>query len=134
MPRRKALEEMEKPESEETVEAAGAEEDQMHAGEETVEAAGTEEDQEFPNEEEERTLIAILPILFESHQYKPGDDLPTHNFEMTDAWIKNHAAKWKEKGLKTEVRAKPAAAVAGMSGRAVPSGEEDLAGRMPGRR
>ncbi|MFR4350570.1 MAG: hypothetical protein ACLT3H_02755 [Roseburia sp.] len=42
----------------------------------------------------EKYLIAVLPILFESHQYEAGDSLPAHNHEMLELWIKAGSAKW----------------------------------------
>lgn len=39
-------------------------------------------------------LIAIYPILYESRQYKVGEQLPANNHEMTEAWINAGTAKW----------------------------------------
>lgn len=46
-------------------------------------------------EEKPKKLYAIYPILFESHQYKIEEQLPTHNMEMVEAWIEAEAAIWK---------------------------------------
>ncbi len=46
------------------------------------------------SDELEKKLIAVLPILFESHQYEVGDQLPVHNHEMRELWIEAGAAQW----------------------------------------
>ena len=57
--------------------------------------------EEQPKQEEElveektKKLFALYPILFESHQYKIGEQLPTHNMEMVEAWVESEAAVWK---------------------------------------
>lgn len=40
-------------------------------------------------------LMALYPILFESHQYKVGDSLPASNKGMVQAWLDAGTAKWK---------------------------------------
>ena len=82
--------------------------------------------------EEEMQLVAVLPILFESHQYAPGDVLPTHNSEMRELWIEGGAASWMPVKSKNLMRAQPIAALSGVSGLATPaSAKEDLVGRLP---
>lgn len=44
-------------------------------------------------------LIALYPILFESHQYKVGDVLPASNEGMVEAWLKAGTAKWEKDKL-----------------------------------
>ncbi|OYO76213.1 hypothetical protein C8E03_110116 [Lachnotalea glycerini] len=39
-------------------------------------------------------LIALYPILFESHQYQVGDILPAHSEAMVKAWLEAGTAKW----------------------------------------
>lgn len=78
-----------------------------------------------------KNLIAVLPILFESHLYNPGDKVPTHNLEMVDAWIACGSTVWKAPDADKKIIAKPASATAGLTGSAVPSHEEDLAGKLP---
>ena len=78
-----------------------------------------------------KNLIAVLPILFESHLYNPGDKLPCHNIDMVDAWIVCGSAEWKAPDADKKVKVKSASATPGMTGMAVPSGEEDLAGKLP---
>lgn len=52
--------------------------------------------EEQPEQEEKpKKLYAIYPILFESHQYKVGEQLPTTDMEMVEAWIEAEAAIWK---------------------------------------
>lgn len=41
-----------------------------------------------------KRLIALRHILFEAHQYKPGEELPAHNHDMVEAWLENGVAKW----------------------------------------
>ena len=82
--------------------------------------------------EEEMQLVAVLPILFESHQYAPGDVLPTHNSEMRELWLEGGAASWMPGKSKNLMRAQPIAALSGVSGLATPaSAKEDLVGRLP---
>ena len=42
-----------------------------------------------------KQLIAVSPILFESVNYEPGDELPTHNTGLVDVWTGNGTAVWK---------------------------------------
>ena len=75
-------------------------------------------------------LVAVYPILFESHQYKPGDTLPAHNHEMNDAWLAAGTAAWKTESGKT-AKAVPASAQAGLAGTAVPASAGAMVGRVP---
>lgn len=77
-------------------------------------------------------LVAVSPILYQSRQYLPGDKLP-ENSDMTDAWIRAGSAVLKEEGSRPAlVKAKPAAALAGLAGDAVNSdSHENLVGRVP---
>lgn len=81
-----------------------------------------------------KRLIALRYVLYLSHQYKPGDELPANNQEMVEAWVDAGSAIWKE-GTTEEngtAKAKPATAQAGQTGTAVPAeGEDNLAGRVP---
>ena len=43
-----------------------------------------------------KQLIAVSPILFESVNYELGDELPTHNAGLVEAWIGNGAAIWQD--------------------------------------
>ena len=85
-----------------------------------------------------RQLIAVSPILFESRNYEPGDELPTHNAGLAGIWIGNGAAVWKdaEEAGERAAKARQAAAPAGLPGNAIPSSgpEQDLAGKPPSRK
>lgn len=78
-------------------------------------------------------LIAVSSILFESHMYKPGDVLPAHNAEMNAAWIDAGTAEWRKVNVTKSRKGVPVSATAGLPGSAVPSTEQDLVGRVPGR-
>lgn len=84
-----------------------------------------------------KQLIAVSPILFESVNYEPGDELPTHNAGFVEAWIGNGAAIWQddEEPEKKPVKGKARTAPAGLTGDAYPSAgpEQDLAGKPPSR-
>lgn len=82
--------------------------------------------------EEKKELVAVLPVLFESGQYRAGDILPAHNQEMVEAWLENGAAVWKgEKELKN-VKARPVAAQSGMQAITTPkTSDDDLIGKIP---
>lgn len=71
--------------------------DQVLEEQPTEQEEGTEmQTEEQPEQEEKpKKLYAIYPILFESHQYKIEEQLPTHNIEMVEAWIEAKAAIWK---------------------------------------
>lgn len=82
-------------------------------------------------------LIAVFPILFESRNYKPGDELPTHNNRLVEAWVNNGAAVWKKDGGQEKpVKAKMVTAPGGLPGGAYPSAgpEKDLIGKPPSRK
>lgn len=51
-------------------------------------------------------LIAVLPILFESINYEPGDELPIHNIELTEIWTENGSAIWQENDMIKELAIK----------------------------
>ena len=82
-----------------------------------------------------KQLIAVSPILFESVNYEPGDELPTHNTGLVDIWTGNGAAVWKNAGGpgKRATKAQQTTAPAGLSGDAYPSvGQgQDLVGKPP---
>lgn len=84
-----------------------------------------------------KQLIALSPILFESTNFEPGDELPTHKAELVEIWTGNGAAVWKDTGEATaEVKAIPTTAPAGLPGDAYPSAgpEQDLVGKPPSRK
>ncbi len=100
----------------------------------TEEETGTEEtigeDESCTGATEKQILVATYPILFESHQYKPGDKLPTHNLEMNEAWLEAGTAFWISEDKKA-TKAVPASAQAGLAGTSIPASEEALIGRVP---
>lgn len=105
-------------------------------------------------------LIAQTTILFESRLYNPGEELPTKNPEMVEAWLKAETAVWDkneklqaggeskadeefeageeqaedEETEQPPVKAEPKTAEAGVSGIAegAETGEaENLVGKVP---
>ena len=75
-------------------------------------------------------LIAIYPILYRSHQYEIGEELPADDSEMVQAWLDAKTAIWQDDT--SQVKAKPVTAQAGLTGQS-PNGEadENLVGRIP---
>lgn len=75
-------------------------------------------------------LIAIYPILYRSHQYEIGEELPADDPEMVQAWLDAKTAIWQDDT--SQVKAKPVTAQAGLAGQS-PNGEtdENLVGRVP---
>lgn len=83
-------------------------------------------------EGEKKELIAVLPVLFESGQYKPGDVLPTHNAEMVKAWVEYGAAIWKKEEKEVYVKTMSVTAPAGMPAISAPEmSEDDMTGKIP---
>lgn len=74
-------------------------------------------------------LIAIYPILYRSHQYEIGEELPADDPEMVQAWLDAKTAIWQDDT--SQVKAKPVTAQAGLAGQS-PNGEtdENLVGRV----
>ena len=94
-----------------------------------------EEEPEIPEDKEEKKVcIAQTYILYNSTQYKPGDELPANDPEMLAAWLEAGTAKWVDETDVSTMKAQSATALAGMYGTAVSSdsvGGEDLVGRVP---
>ena len=111
------------------------------APEGTTEPEGTEGSEDVAGEEVEdetedsgsKVLVAVYPILFQSHQYKVGDTLPANYPDMVDAWLEAGTAVWKT--VETAApKARPATAEPGLAGAAVTSASEngeDLVGKVP---
>lgn len=83
-----------------------------------------------------KQLIAKVPILFESRMYKIGEELPTKNPQMVDAWIEAGTAVWKDDDVPEvePVKARPATAEPGLAGQALISESEageNLVGKVP---
>lgn len=95
-----------------------------------------------------RKLIANNYILYLSHQYKPGDELPPNNQEMVEAWIEANTAHWEGDSAEespednnqiedniqdkevTDVEAKLVTAEPGMAGIDSTTGEDVLIGKV----
>ncbi|UVY23413.1 MAG: hypothetical protein [Bacteriophage sp.] len=75
-------------------------------------------------------LIAIYPILYRSHQYEVGEELPADDPEMVQAWLDAKTAVWQED--QTKAKARPVTAEAGLAGQS-PNGEtsDNVVGRVP---
>lgn len=82
-----------------------------------------------------KVLTAQKSILFESKLYDPGDELPTKNADMTEAWLAAGTAVWiDDETVSTKAKARPRTAEPGQPGAAVASESEDgdnLAGKVP---
>ena len=79
-------------------------------------------------------LIAVYPILYLAHQYKVGDELPTNDESMVNAWVSAGTAEWREGETPVKPKAKPVTAEPGLVGKAVSSeaeNGEDLIGKVP---
>lgn len=77
------------------------------------------------------SLIAKLPILYSSRQYRVGDTLPATNPAMVDAWIESGAAEYKDTvDPEPAPKAKPVAAEAGLPGKSSDGDPEALVGKV----
>ena len=90
---------------------------------------------EETKEDGSKILVAVYPILFQSHQYNVGDTLPANYPDMVEAWIEAGTAVWKGiEDAATKAKASPRTAEPGLPGDAVYSESEDgenLVGRIP---
>lgn len=77
-------------------------------------------------------LIALRPVLYHTHQYGTGDDLPVNDPEMAKLWVEAGTAIWKEETEpeKPTAKAIPATAIPGMPGMSS-GGTPELVGRIP---
>ena len=81
-----------------------------------------------------KVCLAQAYILYNSTQYKPGDELPTNNPEMLEAWLEAGTAAWVDEDVVKNVKAQSVTAMVGLYGQAVCSDSdngEDLVGRVP---
>ncbi len=82
-------------------------------------------------------LTAVFPVLFENHNYEPGDRLPVCDTGLAREWINNGTAIWEEDNVaeKHAVKARMVSAMPGTTGDAYPSAGKglDLIGRPPSR-
>lgn len=104
-----------------------------------AEGAGPGVDQEVGSTGDEETedtvkiLAAVYPILYLSHQYNVGDELPANDPGMVEAWLCAGTAAWIQLVPKSPM-AKLRTAEPGLPGRTVSSEFEDgdnLAGKVP---
>lgn len=109
---------------------------------EVEETAETEVEVETEAEAEEDGAVSDTPkvclaqayILYNSTQYKPGDELPTNNPEMLEAWLEAGTAAWVDEDVAKRAKAQSVTAMVGLYGQAVCSDSdngEDLVGRVP---
>ncbi len=79
-----------------------------------------------------KKLIALRPVLYLSHQYEAGEELPASDATMVDAWLEAESAKWEEDAqeAKKAPKAKAAAATAGVTGLSSDGDPEAMAGRI----
>lgn len=110
---------------------AGGDKDQdADNGEGNLESGDADDskDPELP-----KILTAICPILYLSHQYKVGEELPANDPGMVEAWTAAGTAAWLPVG-EPAAKAKPRTAEPGLPGQAAVSESEDgdnLAGKIP---
>lgn len=83
-----------------------------------------------------KKLTAQRSILFESKIYNPGEELPTKNPTMIEAWLEAGTAVWidDEQKVTPVTKAKPKTAEPGLVGVAPHSEAEDgdnLVGKVP---
>jgi len=77
-------------------------------------------------------LVARIPILYLSRQYKVGDELPASDANMVQAWLDAKSAAWVSGEVKKASTAKPVTAEPGLPGKAAASETgEDLVGKVP---
>lgn len=82
-----------------------------------------------------RRLIARLPVLYRSIQYRAGDTLPADNADMVQAWLDAGSAFWHEDDPEEKKlpKAKPVTAMPGRSGISSDGDPDALAGKVPNR-
>jgi len=81
-------------------------------------------------------LIAKLPVLYASTQYRCGDALPANKQDMINAWLKSGAAVWVEEDAPQKAPAPKATAVTaepGLGGSSTDGDPEALVGKAPKR-
>ena len=72
-----------------------AEDDAMDASVEDIISDDSAEDSISEVLPESLSLYAKADILYSSHQYSLGEELPTDNQEMVDAWLRADTAEWR---------------------------------------
>ena len=121
--------------------AAVSGENQEAGGDNDQDADNWESDQESSDADDSgasepeppKILTAICPILYLSHQYKVGEELPANDPGMVEAWTAAGTAAWLPV-REPVAKAKPRTAEPGLPGQAAVSESEDgdnLAGKIP---
>ncbi|MCD8364771.1 MAG: hypothetical protein LUC83_02960 [Clostridiales bacterium] len=55
------------------------------------------------------TLIALRSVLYQSKLYRAGQELPTNNAAMAEAWVNAGSAKWVDEDAEQTKTVKPKA-------------------------
>lgn len=63
-------------------------------GDQEIEDSFPDGENQEQSEHVPQILTATYPILYLSHQYKIGDELPTNDPEMVKAWLTAKTAVW----------------------------------------
>lgn len=108
-------------------------EDQESGGENQETGKGTENGEDQESEPVPQILTAVYPILYLSHQYRVGEELPANDPEMVKAWVAAGTAVWMP-AMVPATKAKPRTAEPGLPGQVASSESEDgdnLAGKVP---
>lgn len=80
------------------------------------------------------TLTAMLPVLYRSHQYSPGDTLPGDDAATVAAWLEAGSAKWiDEESIVPAAKARLVTAEPGKPGKSTDGDPEALVGKVPRR-
>lgn len=116
-----------------TEDTATTEQEAESKGEKEAEGEGEQDTEDETGKDVPKILTAVYPILYLSHQYRVGDELPTNTPDMVQAWLDAGTAVWKT-AVKENPKAKPRTAEPGLPGQASPSESADgdnLVGKVP---
>ena len=100
---------------------AGGDKNQDTDNGEGNQESGVADDGEVSEPELPKILTALYPILYLSHQYKVGEELPANDPGMVEAWTAAGTAAWLPI-REPAVKAKPQTAEPGLPGQAAVSG------------
>ena len=81
-------------------------------------------------------LIAKLPVLYASMQYRRGDVLPATRQALVDAWLESGAAAWVDEDAPAKApapKAEPVTAEPGLAGASSDGDPQALVGKAPKR-
>lgn len=78
-------------------------------------------------------LKAVLPVLYRSTQYRPGDTLPADNRDMVEAWLAAGSAVWQNEDARPKAppKGKRVTAPPGTTGISSDGDPEARVGRLP---